>query len=252
MPRTARRQSESSIYHVINRGEGQQIVFENNADRSFFMRRLDTLLSEEDGTLLAWCLMDNHFHLLLAIPFDRLHRLMHRLQTSYAGYFNRTHGHVGSVFGGRFKSEPVETDAYLMTVVRYIHENPRKAGISGSLDYRWSSYREFCIDGEYADIAFVLDVFGGLAQFRSFHKSSHAEERCLETEDNLIRRLGDDEAKRVANRLLGKGKVSSLKGVGRQERDEALAKLKGSGLSVRQIQRLTGISLGTISNAGRG
>ncbi len=251
MPRTARRQSESSIYHVINRGEGQQIVFENNADRSFFMRRLDTLLGEEGGTLLAWCLMDNHFHLLLSIPFDQLNRLMHRLQTSYAGYFNRVHGHVGSVFGGRFKSEPVETDAYLMTVVRYIHENPRKAGISRSLDYSWSSYREYRNGRGHADTALVLGVFGGLAQFMSFHKSNHAEERCLETEDNIICRLGDDEARRVADRLLGKGKASSLKGVGRQERDEALAKLKGNGLSVRQIQRLTGISLGTISNAGR-
>lgn len=251
MPRTARRQSESSIYHVINRGEGRQIVFEDNADRSFFMRKLDDLLDEEGGTLLAWCLMDNHFHLLLSIPFNRLNRLMHRLQTSYAGYFNRVHGHFGVVFGGRFKSEPIEADEYLMTVVRYIHENPRKAGVSRNIDFRWSSYREYR-DGEgHADTAFVLGVFGGFAQFRRFHESGHPEERCLESEGNLICRLNDDEARYVADRLLGKGGVSSLKGADRQKRDGALAKLKEAGLSVRQIQRLTGISLGTISNAER-
>lgn len=251
MPRTARRQSESSIYHVINRGEGRQIVFEDNADRSFFMRKLDALLAEQGGTLLAWCLMDNHFHLLLSIPFDRLDRLMHRLQTSYAGYFNRVHGHVGAVFGGRFKSEPVETDEYLMTVIRYIHENPRKAGVSGGLGFRWSSYQEYRNGGGHTDTAFVLGVFGGFAQFERFHKADHPEERCLETGGNSVHRLNDEEAKRIADSLLGKGGASSLKRASRQERDEALARLKEAGLSVRQIQRLTGISLGTISSAGR-
>ena len=194
---------------------------------------------------------DNHFHLLVSIPFERLKALMHRLQTSYAGYFNRVHEHVGAVFAGRFKSEPVSTDEYLMTVVRYIHENPRKAGICNTFDFRWSSYREYCGKRGYSDTTFVLDVFNGLAQFKEFHDARHSDEHCLEVSDTPSRGLSKEMQKRIADELLGEGAAASLKGADRQTRDRAIAALKDRGLSIRQIQRLTGISLGVISKAGK-
>lgn len=251
MPRTARKTSESSVYHVVNRGAGRQIIFEDDADRAFFMERLQSLLGEEAGTLLAWCLMDNHFHLLVSIPMDRLKLLMHRLQTSYAGYFNRVHAHVGSVFDGRFKSEPVDTDEYLMVVVRYIHENPLKAGVCDGLAFRWSSYLEYCNGKGYADARFALGIFGGLGQFKEFHSAEHGEGRCLEVSDVPRRSVNDESARRIADGLLGEGATAALKERDRQTRDQALALLKSRGLSVRQIQRLTGISLGVISSAGK-
>lgn len=250
MPRTGRKQSESSIYHVVNRGEGKQIIFEDDHDRAFFVRRLDGLLDDAGGTLHAWCLMDNHFHLLMSMPFDSLGPLMHRLQTGYAGYFNRVHQHDGAVFGGRFKSEPVETDEYLLTVVRYIHENPLKANLGG-LDYRWSSYREYCGDATHVDRSFVLGVFGGLRHFRLFHEEEHGDEGCLDVEALPRRGLSDDDAKHIADDLLGEGVCASVKGWERAERNAALVALRGAGLKVRQIQRLTGISLGAISRACR-
>ncbi|MBO7673444.1 MAG: transposase [Atopobiaceae bacterium] len=251
MPRTARKQSASSIYHVMNRGEGRKIIFEDDADRAFFIRRLDDLLAEMHGTLLAWCLLDNHFHLLVGAPLDSIKKLMHRLQTGYAGYFNRVHCHDGVLFGGRFKSEPVDTDEYLMTVVRYIHENPVKAGLGG-LGYRWSSYREYCGDAVHVNPELVLGTFGGVEQFRSFHAEGHDDERCLDMAELPRRGIGDEEARILADDLLGgEGMAASLGGKGRAERDLGLAALKRAGLSVRQIQRLTGVSLGTISRAGR-
>ena len=117
MPRIARQESPSSIYHVMNRGAGKQIIFEDDADKSFFVRKLAALLREHNADLLAWCLMDNHYHLLLRIEHDSLATIMHRLQTSYAGYFNRVHEHSGALFGSRFLSEPVDSDEYLLTVV---------------------------------------------------------------------------------------------------------------------------------------
>ncbi|MBR3160240.1 MAG: transposase [Atopobiaceae bacterium] len=251
MPRIARKQSASSIYHVMNRGEGRQIIFEDDSDRAFFMRRLDDLLAEMHGTLLAWCLLDNHFHLLVSASLDNLKKLMHRLQTGYAGYFNRVHRHDGALFGGRFESEPVDTEKYLMTVVRYIHENPVKARLGG-LGYRWSSYREYCSGAEHVNPEFVLGVFGGVGQFRSFHAADHGDERCLDMAGLPRRGIGDEEARAIADNLLGEGVATSLGGRARAERDQGLATLKEAGLSVRQIQRLTGISLGTISRAGRG
>lgn len=250
MPRVARKQSASSIYHVINRGDGRRIIFEDDADRAFFMTRLDELLAEMRGTLLAWCLLDNHFHLLVSAPLDSIKVLMHRLQTGYAGYFNRVHHRDGALFGGRFRSEPVDTNEYLMTVIRYIHENPIKAAVGG-LGYRWSSYREYCCDATYVNPEFVLGVFGGVEQFCSFHAAEHDDEKCLDMVELPRRGVSDEEARAIADDLLGQGVAASLDGKGRAERDQGLAVLKGAGLSVRQIQRLTGIALGTISRAGR-
>ncbi|MDO4797510.1 MAG: transposase [Coriobacteriales bacterium] len=250
MPRTARKESASTLYHVINRGVGKQIIFEEDSDRVFFMRKLYDLLFEEDGFLLAWCLMDNHFHLLISAELASLMKLMHRLQTSYAGYYNKVHEHVGAVFGGRFKSEPVETDEYLMTVVRYIHENPLKGNICDSLDYPWSSYREYRNGSAiYIDPSLVLGVFGGRDQLLAFHNESHGDERCLEFDNASRRGLSDEEAKRLADELLGSGTVGSLKGMERRVRDSALSVLRRNRLSVRQIQRLTGISTGVIAKA---
>lgn len=151
MPRIARRSSRTSFYHIVNRGSGKQIIFEDDSDRAYFMKRLNAVIADNEGRLLAWCLMDNHFHLLVEIPHDRLSTLMHRIQTSYAGYFNRVHGRVGQLFGSRFKSEPVEDDEYLMKLVRYIHENPVKADLPQGLRYPWSSYSEYVRSERYID-----------------------------------------------------------------------------------------------------
>ena len=251
MPRFARRESLSSIYHVIVRGVSRQIIFEDDGDRAFFMSRVVSYRKEFDGELLAWCLMDNHVHLLLKMPFTNLSRFMHALLTDYAGYFNRVHGRTGPLFEGRFKSEPVESDEYLMTVVRYIHRNPVKAKMTDGPSYPWSSYDEYC-DGKdgWVQTGFVLGVFGSKTEFLKFHGEDE-DDSCLEVPDLDRRRLPDEEALHIAEEVLGNGIVGHIKAMPRNERNAALAALKESGLSVRQIQRLTGISLGTISNAGK-
>ncbi len=252
MPRIARKSSGTSLYHVVNRGSGKQIIFEDDSDRSYFMKKLDTVVAENGGRLLAWCLMDNHFHLLVEIPYDRLSILMHRIQTSYAGYFNRVHGRVGQLFGSRFKSEPVEDDEYLMTLVRYIHENPVKAAMPKGLRYPWSSYSEYVGSERHIDSSLVLGVFGGRSQFRAFHEGEHAEERCMDVDDSpSAPRLTDERALQIANEILGEGVTENLRGMAREPRNQALSLLKRSGLGVRQIQRLTGVSLSVVSKAGR-
>jgi REP element-mobilizing transposase RayT len=251
MPRAARKESSTSLYHVINRGSGKQIIFENDLDRRFFMSRLDSLLVEHEGSLLAWCLMDNHFHLLLDISFSDLAHLMHGLQTNHAGYFNRVHGHSGSLFGTRYKSEAVETDEYLMTLVRYIHENPRKAGAAKGLHYRWSSFDEYTGRPVHIDPSLVLSVFGSKNQFLLFHNASHDDDQCMDVEEHTIAFMSDEQALRIAEDVFGQDAVLNMKGLDRAARDEALVTLREMGLGVRQIQRLTGISLKVISRAGK-
>ena len=251
MPRHARQKCESSVYHVIARGTSRQIIFENDDDRAFFMAHATSRLDESNGMLFAWCLMDNHVHLLLKMPMEALSQFMHALLTDYAGYFNRVHGRTGPLFDGRFRSEPVDSDEYLMTVVRYIHRNPSKAGLTNSLSFPWSSYDEY-VNGKagWTDTQFVLAVFGGKSEFRQFHKVD-ANDRCLDVPDETEKSFSDAEALQVANELLGEGVVGILKSYPRYDRDAAVVALKDSGLSTRRIQRLTSLSLGTISKAGK-
>ena len=245
--RTARQRGESGIYHVVARGVGQQIIFESDSDRIRYMNSLQKLAEESAGNLLAWCLMDNHVHLLIDKPLEELSSLMRRLGSGYAIYFNLAHGRSGHLFQDRFRSEPVDTDAYLMTVVRYIHQNPVKARMTASCVYPWSSYNEYASGNPPAGGNRILDIFGGIESFISFHKVP-GREGCLDISQRKPR-VDDARARAIAKDAFGDTSLGSLKSLPKEERNQALARLKAEGLTTRQIQRLTGISLGTISSA---
>lgn len=106
MPRQARRESNSGIYHVTARGAGRRRLFEDDKDRLRFVERLHTLPEKDGVRLLAWCLMDNHAHLLAQASVASLSYGLHRLATSYAHYFNGRHGHVGPVFQAAVSTAP--------------------------------------------------------------------------------------------------------------------------------------------------
>jgi len=251
MPRCARQESTSSIYHVIARGVSHQIIFEDNDDRAFFMSRASICLEGADGEIYAWCLMDNHVHLLLRIPFSTFSQSMHALLTGYAGYFNRVHGRTGPLFDGRFKSEPVDSDEYLMTAVRYIHRNPKKAGLTDGLSFPWSSYDEYLGSRSgWSRTGFVLGVFGGKAEFLRFHNIDKGDE-CLDVSDQARKSVSDAKALSIVQEVIGEGSIGAVKTMPRDDRDAAIVVLKEKGLSTRQIQRLTGVSLGVISKAGK-
>ena len=128
MPRTARKIGNSGFYHIVARGIGKQIIFEEENDYLLFLGLLKKYLKEEDAVLHAYCLMDNHFHLLLKID-SGMDRLMKKISTAYVFYFNNKYERVGHLFQDRYRSIPVEDDSSLLSVVRYIHNNPAKAGI---------------------------------------------------------------------------------------------------------------------------
>ena len=246
--RTARTHGESNIYHIVSRGVGQQIIFESDADRRRYLESLEALVAKSNGVLLAWCLMDNHVHLLLEMELEALSGAMRRLNSGYALYFNLVHGRSGHLFQGRFRSEPVDTDEYLLTVVRYIHQNPLKAGIAKDCRYEWSSYNLYASGKPPAGAEMVAKLFGSPDAFKAFHQVEDGKERCL---DISVRRsrLDDDKALATAIGIFGDAGLANIKSLPRSERDTALATLKERGLTARQIQRLTGISLGTISKA---
>lgn len=141
MPRTPRQRSETGYYHVTLRGNGKQLLFETGKDRAAFMEAARSSFMHSGISLIAWCLMGNHVHLIIDDPHGRMSEAIHRISSSYASYFNRTFGHTGHVFEGRFGSVAIRDDGQLLAAVRYVHDNPLKGmGISPDR-YPWSAIR---------------------------------------------------------------------------------------------------------------
>ena len=241
--RTPREHSQYDIYHVVSRGVGRQLIFEDDDDRDTFLELLKKAINTNGVEVYAWCLMDNHIHLLLHAELEHVSQCMKQLCGAYAQYFNHKAGRVGHLFQERFKSEPVNDEAYLLTVTRYIHDNPSKAQVSTMEDYRWSSYREYVTQPKLCSTAFVLGVFGGLEAFIEFHADESRSARCLDVSfgRNKTRAMPDSTAIDIAKAVLGMELLENLKALPLEERNEGIRRLRMEGLTVRQIERLTGI-----------
>ena len=237
--------AESGFYHVRLRGNGRQTLFESDADRLVFLDLIRSHLIGRGIEVIAWCLMGDHIHLVLRDEGEQLSNGMHGLASAYARHFNRSSGHVGHVFQGRYGSSPIETDAYLLEAVRYVHNNPAKAGICAARDYPWSSYREYSGDGGYgiASTRLVLDMIGDAEQFERF--SDHYDDEHYRP--RFSARMSDEEAMEIARAELGGTDPSQLKSLPVERRDALLRTLRERGISPTQLERLSGIGRKTIA-----
>lgn len=248
MPRTSRAVSRSGFYHIVARGIGRQIIFEDEKDDLYFLGLLKRYQNEEKFDVIAYCLMENHFHLLLKTD-SAPGRVMKKLATAYAFYFNSKYERTGHLFQDRFKSQPVENDAYLLSAVRYIHNNPAKAGICPADRYPWSSWNAYAGSDSLVRTDLVLGLAGGKEGFLDFsgREDDTVEISHLEVTGN--NRLSDQKAKKIIKEKLRISSGTGLQRLDRVSRDSALRVLKEAGLSVRQIERLTGINRGVVLKA---
>ena len=236
-----RSRAESGFYHVMLRGNGRQLIFEDDADRREFPSCLDNAIEREGVSLIAWCLMDNHVHLIIDDPHDRLSTVMYRIGMKYAMYFNNRHQREGHLFEGRFKSSPIESDEYLVQAVRYVLNNPVAAGISTLEDYRWSSYAEYCGERGLTNTKPILDMFSSVEDFVSFcREGAPVFDGKLEF-DNVPDQLVKEVATNIAIQL-GCTDLSKIKALSLKRRGAIVRALRDAGLTVNQISRLIGIS----------
>lgn len=145
MPRQARIDYPGLMHHIIGRGIERKAIFKDPKDKKEFLRRLSELLAKTKIQCYAWCIMDNHYHLLLLIGNSRLSEIMRRLLTGYAVYYNKTYRRSGHLFQNRYKSIVCDKDEYLLPLVRYIHLNPVRAKVidfSSLADYHWTGHHE--------------------------------------------------------------------------------------------------------------
>ena len=253
MPRQGRKKSKTGVYHVMIRGINRQILFEDEEDKQKFIETIKQYKEKSGYKILGYCLMDNHVHLLIHEGKEALEIAMKRIGVSYVYWYNLKYKRSGHLFQDRYKSEPVENDGYLLTVLKYIHQNPLKAAIVSQIgDYVWSSYGEYS-SGRHCvvDTDLVLGMFSNdkrkLEQYLS-EDQKLSEENILEFKETS--RLFDEEAKEIIEQSIGKMTLYELRNAEKGERDEILRSLKGiDKLSIRQIARVTGFSVNIVAKA---
>lgn len=143
MARKPRVQDSGMIHHVIVRGNNSQDIFKDDNDRIRYLHLLHRYKERFKFKILAYCFMDNHIHLLLKQSDTSLSKFMAGIQQSYTQYFNFKYNETGHVFQQRFKSFPCSDEAYYLSLIAYIHNNPKKAGlVDNAENYEWSSHNE--------------------------------------------------------------------------------------------------------------
>ena len=144
MSRPLRITYPGAFYHITARGNEQKPVFKSKRDREKFIEYLQSASERYNAVIHVYCLMDNHYHLLLETPSGNLPQIMLHINGAYTNYFNVKRGRAGHLFQGRYKAILVEKDEYAKELSRYIHLNPVRAGIVDlPEDYEWSSYPEY-------------------------------------------------------------------------------------------------------------
>ncbi len=144
MPRPLRIEYENAYYHVMNRGRRQEDIFHSEEYFQYFLLTLEEAHQRFGLQILCYCLMSNHYHLLVKTPEANLGRAMRHINGVYTQRHNRLHKTDGSLFRGRYKSIVVEEESYQLQLSRYIHRNPLEAGMVEKLDdYPWSSYQHY-------------------------------------------------------------------------------------------------------------
>lgn len=239
MPRRARRQSTNGIYHIMLRGINRQQIFEDDEDRGHFLETVQIYKETCGYKLYAYCLMGNHIHILLKEGAEPLTQILKRIAGSYVYWYNWKYHRCGHLFQDRFKSEPVEDNGYFLTVLRYIHQNPVKAGICKyAEDYPYSSMRAYLTHSVLVDTEFALSILPS-DQFVAYHRERN-DDCCMEIENTY--RLTDADAKQLILRISKCKSATDFQLLDTTKRNSCIRRLHEEGLSIRQISRLTGIS----------
>ncbi|MBP1750939.1 MAG: transposase [Deltaproteobacteria bacterium] len=275
MARQLRIEYPGALYHVTSRGNGKQSVFRSDHDRKSFLNILEQITGRYRFIILAYCLMDNHYHLVIETQEGNLSEGMRQLNGVYTQRYNRRHTRSGHVFQGRYKAIIVDKDVYLLELVRYVALNPVRAGIVDDPEnWAWSSYRATVGKEESPPWLCTERVLGQFSPrmarariiYRQFVNQGLKRESpwkdligqtFLGSKDFMARIQGSfqEDVKEIprSQRFAGRPALPEiLTGVcrtNRFERNEAIRKANGYGYSLKEIANYLGIHYATVSRA---
>jgi putative transposase len=244
MARQRRKQSSTGIYHVMLRGIDGRNIFLDDQDCEIFLSYVSKAKEKSDYTIYGYCLMGNHVHLLMKEGSEPIGESIKRITVGYVQWHNDKYSRTGHLFQNRYRSEVVEDDRAFLTVLRYIHQNPLKAGLVQDIsNYKWSSYRHYERDKQaLISVDKVKEFYTSKDELLDFLKMPN-DDQCLEYE---VKIKYTDENLRLEI-LKFHNKPELISGLPREERNKVVKKIKQStGASNRQLSRVLGIGRGII------
>lgn len=250
LPRKSRERSQTGIYHIMLRGINKQNIFLDNEDRQRFVDTLIRFKKQCNFKLHGWCFMKNHEHLLMEEGSEDISNTIRRICVSYASYYNLKYERVGHLLQDRYKSESVEKEEYLLTVIRYIHQNPVKAGfVNKPDDWQWSSCKNYYSDkniyNNLTDTELILRIFShdieeARKRFIIFNEAAN-NDHCLDITEEI--KITDKIAREKIYKVVSKEQLNQINKLPKKERNSVIKKIKQlEGISQRQAARILGIS----------
>lgn len=246
MPRKPRKKSASSVYHIVVKGLDSQVLFEDDNDYFKYLELLELYKNECNFDLYAYCLMSNHIHLLIRISDVPLATVFQKLNTNYAVWFNLKYQRTGHLQQDRYYSEPVENIPYFLSALRYIHRNPINAGLEKKVgtQYKWSSIYEYIYnDSALIDLDEVWNIIGKNKIIQYFNEENT--DICMDI-DSIRRRIPDDVAREIVIEITGCHNSTEFQKLSLPMQKKYINILYLKNLSVRQINRILGVSKGII------
>jgi len=189
--------------------------------------------------------MGNHFHLLLRTEKEDLSQILKRLAGRYVYWYNLKYRRSGHLFQDRFKSEAVDDDRYFIALLRYIHQNPVKAGLCNNVaDFMYSSYGDyFSSNSELLDIDYVFSIIDRESFISMNNEMTDDLFLDVDCDQN---RINDPDAMALIQSISGCKNAAEFQSLDNEKREKHLKELRAKGLSIRQISRLTGVSFGIV------
>lgn len=245
MARQARKISNTGIYHIILRGNNGQEIFIQNEDYLKFLYIIKSIKEKNTFNLFGYCIMENHAHLLIQEISEPISDVVKRICSTFVYWYNQKYERFGHLFQERFKSVSVETENYLFAVLRYIHQNPIKSGVSNGLTkYKWTSYNEYLKNKYFVDTDYILSMFSTnkATAKKLFINFMHETDNDSYMENKIYNRISDEDLNKIIEEKYGiKYGIFNL--ADRNTKKLIIKELKQTdGVSIRQIVRVTGLS----------
>lgn len=217
MPRKRRFMPVDSALHIMCRGNNRQNIFNSDSDKLYYWRLLNELKEENNVDIFHYCLMDNHVHLIVWLTFaSKLPKFMKQLNLSYYSYYKKVYGYWGHIWQGRYRSNVIETEVYLMHCGKYIELNPVRAGIIRlPEEYVFSSYRHYAC-GQPDSVISDSPVFLGLADNALGRRERYVE---FVVDSSIIN----------SNRLASQAFIGSKDFVSKLHQDYGIKEIKSKG-----------------------
>ena len=249
MSRTPRRKSSTQTYHVMLRGINKQQIFYDEEDYAYFIKLLDRFKAPCDYKLLAYCLMGNHVHLMIQEGNESIGNVFKHIGSAFVYWYNMKYERIGHLFQDRFRSEPVEDEAYFLTVFRYILMNPVNAGLCHRPeDYPYSSAGEYFMSTAGITDTFIIRSLP-IAESLEEYVNQPNEDQCMDMDETIHKRYTDDKARQLILPIIGVLMDNMEKTKDRTVLNASIRRLIHTGISIRQLSRLTGIPKKMIENA---